>query len=305
MADQNRSVHGKIYIATDDVKATSVDQFPTLSASGTGIALTSFTYIVDNEVTNGVADTFLTLGAAGYTITSAKYAAIRLELTPNGTVAFKTPGTISTTLAQAVEDLPAITAPSTNMSLGYVVVRATAATDFTLGTSKISETVCAGTTCMIYVFKEFERAYVGDFQGNVVMNQAGENLVWSGQEILAKSAELISIAPTLVVDQVAFRKDVLRQLWGATYSSLAILKGSTSADSYKWSMTSDMEAKTVEVLFDYDDSNGVRNQIWLAAAKAMSFPVTMGGKIWNTVDFTFQLFKDDDDKMYEWSEAYE
>ena len=303
MADQNRSVHGKLYIATSDVKATSVDQFPTVSASGTGIALTSFTYIVDNAVTNGTADAFLTLGSAGYTITSAKFAAIRLELTPNGTISCKTPGTVSTTLAQALADLPAVSV-STNMSAGYVVIQAAATTDFTLGTTTLSETAAAGSTAMIYVFQEFDRAYVGDFQGNVVMNQAGENLVWSGQEILAKSAELISIAPTLVIDQVAFRKDVLRQLWGATYSANAMLKGSTSADSYKWSMTSDMDAATVEVLFDYDDSEGVRNQLWLAAAKAMSFPVTMGGKIWNTTDFTFQLFKDADDKMYEWSQEW-
>jgi hypothetical protein len=264
---------------------------PTISISDNlaKIKISEYTYLVDNVSISGSAATGITAGSG--TITAAKYATIRLEITENATIAAGTKCSSHTTAAQAIADLPDV--GSGKMSMGYYLIKSQTATLTTLGTTKLSTTAAAGATAMITFYEEFDRAYVADFQGNVSMTNAVSTIEWNGQDIVPAGSAAVGMDAQMNISEMAFRPDSLRKLWGATHSVTASLKGKSDSNAYSWLVDADMRPVTLQLLFHFTNSEtGKQEQIFCPAGKAMQIPMTFGSKTWVVHDMGWKLFID-------------
>jgi hypothetical protein len=289
MADNYVAQNGKLYVATSGVVPNSMVNMPTIEISDNTakIAISAYTYLVDNVSISGSAATGITVGSG--TITAAKYATIRLEITENATIAAGTKCSSHTTAAQAIADLPAVS--SGKMSMGYYLLNA--GTLGTLGTSKLTTTAAAGATMQITFYEEFDRAYVADFQGNVSMTNAVSTIEWNGQDIVPAGSAAVGMDAQLNISEMAFRPDSLRKLWGATHSVTASLKGKSDGAAYSWIVDADMRPVTLQLLFHFTNSEtGKQEQIFCPAGKAMQIPMTFGSKTWVVHDMGWKLFID-------------
>jgi hypothetical protein len=289
MADNYVAQNGKLYVATSGVVPNSMVNMPTISISDNlaKIKISEYTYLVDNVSISGSAATGITAGSG--TITAAKYATIRLEITENATIAAGTKCSSHTTAAQAIADLPAVS--SGKMSMGYYLLNA--GTLGTLGTSKLTTTAAAGATMQITFYEEFDRAYVADFQGNVSMTNAVSTIEWNGQDIVPAGSAAVGMDAQMNISEMAFRPDSLRKLWGATHSVTASLKGKSDSNAYSWLVDADMRPVTLQLLFHFTNSEtGKQEQIFCPAGKAMQIPMTFGSKTWVVHDMGWKLFID-------------
>jgi hypothetical protein len=290
MADNYVAQNGKLYVATSGVVPNSMVNMPTISISDNTakIAISAYTYLVDNVSISGSAATGIAVGSG--TVTAAKYATIRLEITENATIAAGTKSSAHTTAAQAIADLPDV--GSGKMSMGYYLLNA--GTLGTLGTSKLTTTAAAGATMQITFYEEFDRAYVADFQGNVSMTNAVSTIEWNGQDIVPAGSAAVGMDAQLNISEMAFRPDSLRKLWGATHSVTASLKGKADSNAYSWLVDADMRPVTLQLLFHFTNSEtGKQEQIFCPAGKAMQIPMTFGSKTWVVHDMGWKLFIDD------------
>jgi hypothetical protein len=289
MADNYVAQNGKLYVATSGVVPNSMVNMPTISISDNiaKIKISEYTYLVDNVSISGSAATGITVGSG--TITAAKYATLRLEITENATIAAGTKCSSHTTAAQAIADLPAVS--SGKMSMGYYLLNA--GTLGTLGTSKLTTTAAAGATMQITFYEEFDRAYVADFQGNVSMTNAVSTIEWNGQDIVPAGSAAVGMDAQMNISEMAFRPDSLRKLWGATHSVTASLKGKSDSNAYSWLVDADMRPVTLQLLFHFTNSEtGKQEQIFCPAGKAMQIPMTFGSKTWVVHDMGWKLFID-------------
>jgi hypothetical protein len=263
---------------------------PTISISDNiaKIKISEYTYLVDNVSISGSAATGIAVGSG--TVTAAKYATLRLEITENATIAAGTKCSSHTTAAQAIADLPAVS--SGKMSMGYYLLNA--GTLGTLGTSKLTTTAAAGATMQITFYEEFDRAYVADFQGNVSMTNAVSTIEWNGQDIVPAGSAAVGMDAQMNISEMAFRPDSLRKLWGATHSVTASMKGKSDSNAYSWLVDADMRPVTLQLLFHFTNSEtGKQEQIFCPAGKAMQIPMTFGSKTWVVHDMGWKLFIDD------------
>jgi hypothetical protein len=290
MADNYVAQNGKLYVATSGVVPNSMVNMPTISISDNiaKIKISEYTYLVDNVSISGSAATGIAVGSG--TVTAAKYATLRLEITENATIAAGTKCSSHTTAAQAIADLPAVS--SGKMSMGYYLLNA--GTLGTLGTSKLTTTAAAGATMQITFYEEFDRAYVADFQGNVSMTNAVSTIEWNGQDIVPAGSAAVGMDAQMNISEMAFRPDSLRKLWGATHSVTASLKGKSDSNAYSWLVDADMRPVTLQLLFHFTNSEtGKQEQIFCPAGKAMQIPMTFGSKTWVVHDMGWKLFIDD------------
>jgi hypothetical protein len=289
MADNYVAQNGKLYVATSGVVPNSMVNMPTISISDNiaKIKISEYTYLVDNVSISGSAATGIAVGSG--TVTAAKYATLRLEITENATIAAGTKCSSHTTAAQAIADLPAVS--SGKMSMGYYLLNA--GTLGTLGTSKLTTTAAAGATMQITFYEEFDRAYVADFQGNVSMTNAVSTIEWNGQDIVPAGSAAVGMDAQMNISEMAFRPDSLRKLWGATHSVTASLKGKADGAAYSWLVDADMRPATLQLLFHFTNSEtGKQEQIFCPAGKAMQIPMTFGSKTWVVHDMGWKLFID-------------
>jgi hypothetical protein len=290
MADNYVAQNGKLYVATSGVVPNSMVNMPTISISDNiaKIKISEYTYLVDNVSISGSAATGIAVGSG--TVTAAKYATLRLEITENATIAAGTKCSSHTTAAQAIADLPAVS--SGKMSMGYYLLNA--GTLGTLGTSKLTTTAAAGATMQITFYEEFDRAYVADFQGNVSMTNAVSTIEWNGQDIVPAGSAAVGMDAQMNISEMAFRPDSLRKLWGATHSVTASMKGKSDSNAYSWLVDADMRPVTLQLLFHFTNSEtGKQEQIFCPAGKAMQIPMTFGSKTWVVHDMGWKLFIDD------------
>ena len=289
MTDNYITQNGKLYVATSGVVLNSMVNMPTISISDNlaKIKISEYTYLVDNVSISGSAATGITVGSG--TITAAKYATIRLEITENATIAAGTKCSSHTTAAQAIADLPAVS--SGKMSMGYYLLNA--GTLGTLGTSKLTTTAAAGATMQITFYEEFDRAYVADWRGNVSFTNAVETVDWVGQDIMPSGSIAVGMNAEMNISEMIFRPDSLRKFWGATHNPVDSLKGKADSNADSWKITADMRPIPLQLLFAFTNSEtGHDEQIYCPAGKAMQMPFTFGSKDFSVHDLGFKLFMD-------------
>jgi hypothetical protein len=297
MADIYSAQNGKLYVAVSGVVPNSMKDMPTFAVSDNTakIAIGAYNYLIDNVLVVGAATTGITVGSG--TITAAKYATIKLEISEAGTITAGTKSASHTTAAQALADLSDLTSGS--MSMGYYVIKSATTTVTTLGTSKLSETAAAGATAMITFYEEFDRAFVADFRGNVSMTNAVDTLDWVGQDIVPSGSIATGMTCELNISEMIFRPDSLRKFWGATHSPTASLKGKADSNADSWLVDADMRPITLQLLFMFTNSEtGNDEQVYCPAGKAMQMPMTFGSKDYVVQDMGFKLFINDDREFF-------
>ena len=291
MADIYSALSGKLYVAVSGVVPNSMKDMPDFLVSNNTakIAIGAYNYLIDNVLIEGSAVTGITVGSG--TITAAKYATIKLEISENATITAGTKSASHTTAAQALADIPNTTA--NKMSMGYYVIKSAALTVTTLGTTKLSETIAVAATAMITFYEEFDRAYVADWRGNVSFTNAVETVDWVGQDIMPSGSIAVGMNAEMNISEMIFRPDSLRKFWGATHNPVDSLKGKADSNADSWKITADMRPIPLQLLFAFTNSEtGHDEQIYCPAGKAMQMPFTFGSKDFSVHDLGFKLFMD-------------
>lgn len=290
MAQVFAASSGKLFAAVSEVVPDSMYNMPDFEVSDNTakIAIGSYSYFADASLVVGSATTGIVVGSG--TITAAKYATIRLEITANGTIAAGTKSSAHTTAALALADLPDVS--SNKMSMGYYLIQSAASTVTTLGTTKLSETAAAGSTAKITFYEEFDKAYVGDFQGQCAISYAGTEVTFTGQDVMPSGSIITEISSQLTIGEVGFTPNAWTKLWGGTHNPADTLKGGGNA--YSWKLTADTRPQPLQLLFDFVNSETLkREQIYCPKAKALSLPTSFGAKNFVLNDMTWSLLMDD------------
>ena len=297
MAEVFAASSGKLFAAVSGVVPDSMFNMPDLAVSDNTakIGIGAYSYFADASLVTGTAATGITAGSG--TITAAKFATIRLEITANGTIAAGTKSSSYATSTLALAALPDVT--TSKMSMGYYLIESAATTVTTLGTTKLSETAAAGSTAMVTFYEEFERAYVGDFAGQCAYTFGGTEVTFTGQDVMPSGSIITEVSSQLSIGEVAFHADSWRKLWGATHNPADTLKGGGNA--YSWKLTADTRPVVLQLLFDFINSETLlREQIYCPKAKALSLPGSFGSKGFSLVDMTWSLLMDDDRECIYW-----
>lgn len=300
MADIYAAQNGKLFVAASGVVPNSMKDMPTLSVSDNTakIAVSAFNYYIDASLVEADASTGIAVGSG--TISAAKYATIRLEISEAGTLTAGTKSSSHTTAAQALADLTDVT--TDKMSVGYYLIKSATSTVTTLGTTNLSETAAAGATAMITFYEEFDRSYVADFRGQVSMTNSVTTVDWVGQDIVPSGSIATGMDTELNISEMIFRPDSLRKFWGAVHNPADTMKG--GGDAYSWEVNADLRPVPLQLLFDFTDSEtGLRKQIYCPQGKAMQIPMTFGSKDFVVHDVGFKLFIDSNRKFFYFYQA--